>query len=82
MQAKLQLFQEYRALFEIFFLAFVRKKACFFQAERLLKQFYDAAKQEKSLYLGEENKILNTAANMVAKIDIDALNIYKKIKNK
>ena len=72
LQAKLQLFQEYRSLFEIFFCRRL-KKACFFQVERLLKKFYDAAKQEKSLYSGEENRKLNTVANMVAKIDIDAL---------
>ena len=79
LQATLQLFQKYRALFEIFFA--VIRKSLFFQVERLLKKFYDAAKQEKSLYKGEENRKLNTVANMVAKIDIDALKL-KKIKNK
>ena len=74
LQAKLQLFQEYRSLFEIFFRIRL-KKACFFQVERLPKKFYDAAKQEKSLYSGEENRKLNTVENVVAKIDIDALKV-------
>ena len=72
LQAKLQLLEEYRALFEIVF-GSRSKQACFFQGERLLKKFYNAAKQEKSLYLGEEIRKLNTVAKMVAKIDIDAL---------
>ena len=75
LQTKLQLFQEYRSLFEIFF-AVVQKKLVFFQVERLLKIFYDAAKQVKSHYSGAENRKLNTVTNMVAKIDIDALNIF------
>ena len=33
-------------------------------------------KAENSLYSGEENRILNTVANMVAKIDIDVLKIF------
>ena len=76
LQAKLQLFQEYRALFEIFSQSF--KKSLFFQVERLLKKFYDATKKEKSLCSGEENRKSNTVANMVAKIDIDALKLKKK----
>ena len=48
------------------------KKACVFQVERLPKKSYDAAKQEKSLYLGEENRKLNT----VAKIDFNALKVF------
>ena len=76
MQAKLQLFQEYTALFDIFLQSF--EKSLFFQVERLLKKFYDAAKQEKSFYSGEENRKLNTVANMAAKIDIDALKFFKK----
>ena len=77
MQAKLQLFQDYRALFEIFFCS-RSKKACFFQVERLLKKFYDAAMHDKSLYSGEDIRKLDTVANMVAKIDIDALKLQKK----
>ena len=65
-------------LFEIFFVAVVQKSLFFFQVERLLKNFYDAAKQEKSLYSGEENRKLNTVANMVAKIDISALKFLKR----
>ena len=72
LQAKVQLFQEYRELFEIFFWQSF-EKAWFFQVERLLKNFYNAAKQEKSLYSCKENRKLNTVASMVAKIDIDAL---------
>ena len=45
LQAKLQLFQEYRALFENF------SGIHSFQLERLPKKFYNAAKQEKSLFL-------------------------------
>ena len=81
LQAKLQRFQKYRALFEVFFRS-RSKKACFFQVERQSKEFYDAAKQEKSLNSGEENRKLNTVANTVAKIDIDALKFVLKIKNK
>ena len=33
-------------------------------------------KAENSLYSGEENRILNTVANMVAKIDIDVLKFF------
>ena len=73
LQAKLQLFQECRALSENFFFHSRSKKACFFQVERLPKNFCDAAEQEKSLFSGGENRNLNTNANMVAKIDIDAL---------
>ena len=62
-----------------FFFAVVQKKARFFPVERLLKKVYDAAKREKSLYSGEENRKLNTVASMVAKIDIDALKFKKKI---
>ena len=75
LQAKLQLFQEYKAQFEIFILQF--EKSLFFQVERLLKKIYDAVKQEKSLCSGEENKKLNTVANMTAEIDIDALQFKK-----
>ena len=55
------------------------KKARFFQLERLPRNFYYAAKQEWSLYSGEENRKLNTLANIFAKIDIDALKLIKKI---
>ena len=69
--AKLQLFQEYRALIKIFFHS-RSKKACVFQVERLPKKSYDVAKEEKSLYSGGENGKLNT----VAKIDMDALEVF------
>ena len=64
-------------MFEFVFFCSRSKKASFFQVERLLKKFYDAAKQKKSFFSGEENRKLNTAANMVAKIDIDALTLKK-----
>ena len=54
------------------------EKNLIFQVERLLKKFYDPAKQEKSLYSGEESRKSNTVANMVTKIDIDALKVKKK----
>ena len=53
------------------------EKNLIFQVERLLKKFYDPAKQEKSLYSGEESRKSNTVANMVTKIDIDALKVKK-----
>ena len=57
------------------------KKDFFVQVERPTKKFYDAEKQEKSLlYSGEEKRKLNTVANMVAKIDIDAPKLKKKSK--
>ena len=48
LQAKLQLFEKYRALFEIFFAVVQKKLNCFFQVERLLKKICDSAKQEKA----------------------------------
>ena len=61
LQAKLlQLFQEYKALFEIFFFFFWQS------FEKSLKAFTQKG----------ENRKLNTVANMVAKIDIDALKIF------
>ena len=47
----------------------------------MLKKFYDTAKPQKSLYSGEENRKLSTAANMVAKLDIDALKSKKSRTN-
>ena len=64
-------------MFEFVFFLQSFEKSYFFQVERLLKKFYYAAKQKKSFFSGEENRKLNTAANMVAKIDIDALTLKK-----
>ena len=64
LQAKLQLFQEFRALFRNFFWP---------KVERLPKKLYDAAKAgKKALPRPTEHKKLNTVVNMVAIIDIDA----------
>ena len=46
------------------------------------KKFYDAAKKKKSLYSGEENRKLNTVADMVAEIDIDASKFFKNQEQK
>ena len=80
LQAKLQLLQEYTALFFEIVFAVVRKKLVLFKLNDCSKNF-DVSKQEKSLYSGGENRKLNTVANMVAKIDIDALNLKLKKKN-
>ena len=45
LQAKLQLLQEYKALFEKLFFSRRSKKACFFQIERLPKKFCKSRKK-------------------------------------
>ena len=83
LQAKLQLFQECRALFEIFF-AVVRKKLVFWKLNDCSKNFTMQQSRKKafisSIYSVEEIRKLNTAVNIVAvaKIDIDALKSEKK----
>ena len=76
LQAIVQLFQEYRALFEIFF-AVGRKKLVFSKLNDCSKHFTMQQRRKKNLYSGEENRKLNAVANKVAKIDIDALKIRK-----
>ena len=80
LQAKLQLFQKYRALllcasnWEFFWQLFTLKKACF-----CLLQFYDTAKAGKKPSLKQtEQQELNSVTNMTAEIDIDAFKIFKK----
>ena len=68
LQAKLHLLQESTALLKNFF------------GSRLKKVCLKAEK--KPLFELTEHWKLNTVANMVAKIDIDALKIKENIKNK
>ena len=79
LQAKLQLFQEYRALFEIFCW---KSFACFFQVERLPKSLRCSKPGKKPLLRPTEHQKLNSVANMDAKIDIDALKSKYKKKSK
>ena len=73
LRAKLQIFQEYRALLEKFF-GGLSKKVCFSEAERLPKKFCKSRK----IAFTQADRALQTVANMVAKIEIDALKIKKK----